>query len=134
VKDGDISNESPRRIVVSIDAMVVRHPVIHRTLGIPYADEEYEWDRLMLNRLWQFTNRTPLMVEMAVFGMSPEVCMYVSHSLEETGTNPVNFVNNYTDRQQLVDSLAFRPDVLGVIDLPEFQMMYGLRGMGSEHM
>ena len=51
----------------------------------------------------------------------------VLEDLNNLGPNPFNYARGYMFPEELVSELPWRPDLKGVIDLPDRALMYGSR-------
>ena len=123
---GDISNESPPRVLVHLDVVVQRKPEISKVLGIiPVMKMIQSYDPMALNRLWLFTSRNSVNLELFDVGCSKEDMDQVYEEIDSAGTNPFRWVSAHRSNQTLVSSLAYRPEVIGVVDIPERAFRYG---------
>lgn len=132
---GDISNEIPRRLLVTYEAITKNHVEDRKFLGLKTGTTtRRKFDLVALNRLWRYTERAPLRIELVNFGVTDDEADKRLARLDMIGTNPVNYSRAYDDLQDLIGELPYRPEVLGVIDIPENQARYGLRGVGLDHL
>jgi hypothetical protein len=83
------------------------------------------YDRVVLNRLWQFTSRNEVTLELFDLECSEDDMQTVIEDIDRIGTNPFRWVSAYKDVQTLVSELAYRPEVAGVVDIPSRGLMYG---------
>ena len=49
--------------------------------------------------------------------------------LDKFGTNPFRYATSYKNIDTLVNELPYRPEVIGVIDMPERLLRYGRWGL-----
>ena len=126
MRGGDLSNETPKRVAVTIDCVLNRTPVIKKLLGlIPYTQEEIEYDRAMLSRFWRYSADSGYILELVGFGYSPKEMQEFMDDLDNLGTNPFNYVKAYKVIADLVAELPYRNELICVIDIPTRAMRYG---------
>jgi hypothetical protein len=132
---GDIDNGSPLRLLVTYEVVTEEFMAPRRRIGIVVGMEtRRRFDRVSLNRLWRYTERTPVRVELVNFGVSQSEADDRLRALDAFGMSSVNYSTAYEDLQELVEGLPYRPDVMGVVDVPENQARYGSMGMGLQHL
>lgn len=84
----------------------------------------------VLSRLWQWSEGLGLRLELVFFREAQADTIWLV--LERGSANPFADYLTYYDRVNAAHELAFRPDVVGVIDLPEYTSAWGKRGLGIE--
>ena len=132
---GDIDNGSPLRLLVTYEVVTEEFVAPRRRIGIVVGTEtRRRFDRVSLNRLWRYTERTPVRVELVNFGVPQSEADDRLRALDAFGMSSVNYSTAYEDLQELVEGLPYRPDVMGVVDVPENQARYGSMGMGLQHL
>jgi hypothetical protein len=125
VKNGDISNEVPLRVVVTLDCILDRSPTVKKVLGIPVFGEESQYNRQSLSLFWRFAEKHGYTLELVGFGYSKKEMEEVFEDLNNLGTNPFNYVNRYNSVADLVGELPYRPELKGVVDIPSRGLRYG---------
>jgi hypothetical protein len=125
VKNGDISNEVPLRVVVTLDCIIDRSPTVKKVLGIPVFGEESQYNRQSLSLFWRFAEKHGYTLELVGFGYSKKEMEEVFEDLNNLGTNPFNYVNRYNSVADLVGELPYRPELKGVVDIPSRGLRYG---------
>jgi hypothetical protein len=126
MQGGDLSNEIPKRSLVTVDTFISRMPRIKKVLGlIPIADEEVSYDRIMLQRFWYFAAKHGRVLELAGIGYTKKEIDSVMDDLDNLGTNPFNYASVYESPSDLVRLLPYRPEVMSVIDIPSRALRYG---------
>jgi len=67
MRGGDISNEIPFRVLVTLDCILDRRPKITRILGIPVASEEVTYKRQALSQFWRCAEKYNFTLELVGF-------------------------------------------------------------------
>ena len=132
MKGGDISNEVPLRVVVTLDCILDKKPVVKKILGIPVFNEESVYSRQQLSFFWRFANRFDYVLELVGFGYSQKEMDDVLKDLDNLGTNPFNYALAYPVVSDLVSELPYRPELMGVVDIPSRGLRYGSRFLNLE--
>jgi hypothetical protein len=126
MKGGDISNESPKRIAVAMECVVDATPVVEKVLGIiPTSHIEYTYNRANLSKIWHFSSDRGVIMELVGFGYSQKDMDEVLEDLNNLGTNPFTYAKAYERISDLVNELPYRPELVGVVDLPQNALRYG---------
>jgi len=125
MRNGDISNEVPQRVVVTLDCILDRKPTVKKVLGIPVFEEESQYNRQSLSLFWRFADKYGYTLELVGFGYSKKEMEEVFEDLNNLGTNPFNYVNRYNSVADLVGELPYRPELKGVVDIPSRGLRYG---------
>jgi hypothetical protein len=125
VKGGDISNEVPLRVVVTLDCVLDRKPTVKKVLGVPVFGEESQYNRQSLSLFWRFAEKYGYSLELVGFGYTKKEMEEVFEDLNNLGTNPFNYVNRYESVADLVGELPYRPELKGVVDIPSRGLRYG---------
>ena len=125
MKGGDISNEVPMRVVVTLDCILDRKPAMKKVLGIPVFKEEVTYNRRALSLFWNFAQKFGYSMEIAGFGYTRKEMKDILEDLDNMGTNPFNYYTAYQTVSDLVSELPYRPELVGVVDIPERGLRYG---------
>ena len=127
---GDISNALPKRIVVISDTFVeYKVTVTKKYKVIPVTDREAKFNRTLLSRLYIYAQNVGYTMELASFTLSDAELSMVIEALDKMGTNPFRYFTSYKNIDQLVQELPYRPEVVGVLDLPTRLLRYGHWGL-----
>jgi hypothetical protein len=138
MKGGDISNETPPRIIVVID--VVAESEIEETrkfLKSSIGRKVTKLNNQALSQLWILANRYGLSVELAGFeteNWTQEHLDAVMDRLDRRGGNPFNYAELYTDIDDFISELPYRNNLKGVIDLQSRVARYGSWGIELQNL
>ena len=147
--DGDISNESPVTFWVLEDLILevtpavvitrVEHPAKKPRASKSrwrrtHVEPESVSDALVVNqetvsKLWRFKRDYPeaIIMQLLRFGPHNQDATSILSLLDSLGS-PFSQVISYPDQPSAITTLAYRPDVIAVIDTPENVMRWGGRG------
>ena len=133
MRGGDISNDTPPRIIVLID--VVTESVLKEDRKLFKTTKERSYsslNKVALSELWRLSNMYGLSVELAAFsdeGWTEESLEKFIDKLERRGGNPFNYSEVYLDIEDFIGDLPYRSNLKGVIDLPGRVARYGSWGI-----
>jgi len=125
MRGGDISNEVPKRVIVTLDCILDRRLSFKKVLGIAIPEEEVSYNRLALATFWRFKDTYEYSLELVGFEYTQLEMDEVLEDLDNLGTNPFNVAKAYNVVADLVAELPYRPEVRNVIDIPERGLRYG---------
>lgn len=132
MKGGDISNVSSMQVTCTTDVVI---KLLGEESGVFKKKIDYslgEINLLSCNKLWLLANNYGISLELAGFesdGWSEELLQKAMDRLERRVVNPFNYFELYSDVDELVGTLPYRPNLKGVIDLPERVARYGSFGV-----
>lgn len=130
MKNGDISNELPKRVIVLTDVFLKTELTTKKLLGfIRLPERNYEVNRQLLSNLYLYTTNKEVTLEAASFDMDEESLGLLMEKLDRMGTNPFRYYTSYKSVEHLVGELPYRPEVVGVLDVPARQLRYGHWGL-----
>jgi hypothetical protein len=138
VRGGDISNDTPARLIVLADVVTEREEVTKKKLfGKETSLQLKNINKTAVYQLWMLTNKYGLSVELA--GVEEEGWDQISLDkvmdiLDRRGGNPFNIAQLYITTQELVDDLPYRINLKGVIDIPTRNLRYGSWGVDLERL
>lgn len=131
---GDISNETPPRIIVVIDVAVQSE--LHEDKKLLRKAEMVRkvtsLNNAQLSRLWNAAFNYGLAVELAACedeGWTQDHVDKLMTRLDNRGGNPFNYAELYGSFHDLVGELPYRPNLKAVIDLPNRVARYGSWGL-----
>jgi len=126
MKHGDISNELPKRILVTTDIIMdVEINIKKKLLIIPTVKIEKKFRRDALSYLYVFTTRAGFTLELVSFDLRDEDLQEVMDMLDNMGTNPFRYYTAYESDKHLLSELPYRPEVVGVVDVDSRLLRYG---------
>ena len=125
MRGGDISNEVPLRVAVTLDCVLSRRPTIKKVLGVPVTGEEVVYNRQALSLFWRFADKQGYTLELVGFDYSQKDMDSVLEDLDNLGTNPFNYARAYNVPADLVAELPYRPELKYVVDIPARAGRYG---------
>jgi hypothetical protein len=126
---GDLSNDMPKRtLVVDLLFTDMSETVTRKWLKKKVA-KDVSYDRLLLNKLYHYTVTSGVTLELVSFELNEDELTKLYNELDRVGVNPFRYHSSYKTINELVSLLPYRPEVLGVLDLPQRQLMYGHWGL-----
>lgn len=129
--NGDLSNETPPRIIVVSD--VVCDIFIDETgRFIKKSERRIKFKKVELSHLWNLAFKYGLSVELAAFAdenWTQTELDTLMEKLDNRGGNPFNYANLYEDCEELVDELPYRSNLKGIVDIRERVARYGSWGI-----
>jgi hypothetical protein len=130
MQNGDISNAMPQRVIVTADVITDTYEDKKKILGIiPVQNRRKEYNRLVLSHLYMTTLKRGITMELVSFTHSEDELVKLMLHLDKIGTNPFRYGTSYKSVDKLVAELPYRPEVIGVIDIPARLLRYGRWGM-----
>ena len=76
-----------------------------------------------------FTTRQGVTLEVISYDINDNDLSELMLTLDAMGTNPFRYSRAYESIEEVVKDLPYRPEVVGVIDLPKNLLRYGHWGM-----
>lgn len=134
MRNGDISNDLPKRVLVATDVLLdveVTTEKKFKFFNIPKVNKKLR--REVASYLYLATTRREITLELISFDLTEEQLSKVMDWLDQIGTNPFRYYSVYDSINHLVNELPYRPEVVGVLDIPQNLLRYGHWGldMGS---
>jgi hypothetical protein len=130
LRNGDISNELPKRIIVVSDVLLnVELSVKKKYRFIPVVNKNITVRRELLSLLYMFTVKKGVTLELISYSLDDAQLGELIDSLDSSGTNPFRYYTSYTSMKTLIDELPYRPEVIGVLDVPKNLLRYGHWGL-----
>ena len=130
MQGGDISNAMPKRMLVTSDVITDEYEDTKKVLGfVPVKTKKSEYNRLVLSHLYMVTVKRGITMELIDFHRTEKQVIELMLHLDKIGTNPFRYGSAYKSVDKLVEELPFRPEVIGVIDIPSRLLRYGRWGL-----
>jgi len=130
MQGNDISNAMPQRVIVTADVITDVYEDQKYVLGfVPVKKNRKEYNRLVLSHLYMTSLKRGITMELVSFTHSEEEMAKLMLHLDKVGTNPFRYGSSYKSVDKLVSELPYRPEVIGVIDIPARLLRYGRWGM-----
>lgn len=132
--NGDISNETPPRIIVHADVVIESELVETKRILLPSTMERKvrSLNNPALSHLWTLANKYGLSVELAGFGQdlwTQEQLDKLMARLDSRGGNPFNYAEVYETIDDFIGELPYRANLKGVVDVPGRVARYGSKGI-----
>ena len=133
MKGGDIDNVSSPQVICTTDVVITLLEVEAGVLFLKKTEHKLgDINLLDVNRLWRASNKYGISLELAAFedqGWTEELLEKTFQRLERRAVNPFNYYQLYSDVEELVGTLPYRPNLKGVIDIPGRVARYGSAGV-----
>jgi hypothetical protein len=130
MQGNDISNAMPQRVLVTADVITDTYEETKKKfLVVPVKQKRKEYNRLVLSHLYMFTTKSNMTLELVSFAHSEKEMVELMNYLDKIGTNPFRYGSSYKSVDAVVAELPYRPEVVGVIDIPSRILRYGRWGM-----
>jgi hypothetical protein len=136
---GDISNDTPPRIIVIIDVVAETDSKEVRTGFMQKQIQSFvtKLNLAALSHLWNVGNKYGLSIELAAFadsGWDQENLDKMMGTLERRVANPFNYAEIYTDIDDFISILPYRANLKGVVDIRERVARYGSYGIEIDNL
>jgi hypothetical protein len=136
MRGGDISNETPPKIIVLVDVVAtIKQEESTSRSGLfkkKSTKSSVDINLKEVAHLWTVGNKYGLSIELAGFedqGWTLEDLEKLMETLERKVSNPFNYAEVYADVDQLVSLLPYRSSLKGIIDMPGRVARYGSYGV-----
>lgn len=133
MKNGDISNVSSPQVIVTTNVVIkLVEEETRRLLSKKTSYKVGDIDLLSANKLWQLANNYGISLELAGFAdeeWTEELLDKAFEKLERRVVNPFNYWQLYETVDELVSVLPYRPNLKGIIDIPDRVARYGSAGI-----
>lgn len=135
MQGGDISNSIPGRIIVTHDYVTDDKAVPKKWLGVVVGTNHVrQISTPTLSLLSRLTAKVDARLELAVFDADDDEADRLLAEIDKRSWQPFNYARGYASPLALVSDLPYRPEVLGVIDVPERMGAYGSYGISMDYL
>ena len=121
--------DMPKRILVVDELFVELTETVTKKWFKKKSRKNVSYDKLFLNKLYHYTTQNGVTLELVSFDLTSEELLKLYNELDRAGTNPFRYHSSHDSVKALVKELPYRPEVLGVLDLPQRLLMYGHWGL-----
>jgi hypothetical protein len=132
VLGGDISNDTPRTIMIHIDVLLKEVEIPPKFFaGVLKPKKVKRLDLLQANRLWLTAMEIRPSLECFItrgYDTDKNECKeldYYREELERHGLDCFRWYMPYEDVEAVVKAMAYRPTLMGVVDITERGLRYG---------
>lgn len=134
MRGGDLDNSVVPRFMVTLDALCSDKKLPKKTWRKSWESiaRETPIEPLALGRCWRTADKMNVRFECVVFGQPHEYAEALEDQLDRMGAHPIVWVSVYISPETLRSTLAFRPDVVAVVDVRERSLFWGSRGYAME--
>ena len=133
MKGGDIDNVSSPQVICTTDVVI---SLLAEEAGVLFLKKkEYKLgdiNMLAANKLWRMSTSYGISLELSGFedqGWTEELLDKAFERLERRVVNPFNYYQLYSDVDELVNTIPYRPNLKGIIDIPDRVARYGSAGV-----
>lgn len=139
MRGGDISNETPPRILVGMDLAVQSDLIEEKSLfgKVKIKRKVVALNNAQLSRLWNLSFQYGLAVELAACEdeyWTQEHLDSLMNRLDNRGGNPFNYAELYTNLPTLISELPYRTNLKGVVDIRDRVARYGSWGIELDNL
>lgn len=120
----------PKRILVTTDVILDVEVTTEKKLKIfkvPRISKKLR--REVASYLYLVTTKREVTLELISYDLTEEQLNGIMDWLDEIGTNPFRYYSVYGSIEQVIRELPYRPEVVGVLDLPQNLLRYGHWGL-----
>ena len=133
MKHGDIDNVASPQVICATEVVITLTETEAGVLFLKKKDFKLgDVNLIAVNKLWRASNRYGISLELAAFedqGWTEELLDKAFERLERRAVNPFNYYQLYSDVDELVGTLPYRPNLKAVIDIPGRVARYGSAGV-----
>lgn len=130
MRKGDISNDLPQRIIVTTDVFSSSELKKEKRYKFFSTTKSHlNVSREILSYLYLITTKRGVTMELVSYTLDEKELAELYNFLDVQGTNPFRYATPYSSLRKLVNELPYRPEVIGVLDVPERLLQYGHWGL-----
>lgn len=139
MRNGDISNASPPRIIVTMETVTESELTEDKGFlrSTKLVRKVTRLNNPGISHLWNLATKFGLSVELAGFEddyWTQQMMDDFMERMERRGSNPFNYSELYATITDLIDELPYRPNLRGVVDVPGRVARYGSYGVELQNL
>ena len=139
MRNGDISNASPPRIIVTMETVTESELTEEKGFmrSTKMLRKVTRLNNPGISHLWNLATKFGLSVELAGFEddyWTQQMMDDFMERMERRGSNPFNYSELYATITDLIDELPYRPNLRGVVDVPGRVARYGSYGVELQNL
>jgi hypothetical protein len=139
MRNGDISNASPPRIIVTMETVTESELTEDKGFlrSTKMVRKVTRLNNPGISHLWNLATKFGLSVELAGFEddyWTQQMMDDFMERMERRGSNPFNYSELYATITDLIDELPYRPNLRGVVDVPGRVARYGSYGVELQNL
>lgn len=135
MQGGDISNEVPGRILVTYDYLTEETVRPKKFLGVVVGTETVRTiSEPTMSSIGRMASKIGARLELVVLGSDDDDADQVLADIDRRAWQPFNYARGYGSAFEFVSALPYRPEVMGVLDVPERMAAYGSYGISLDYL
>ena len=136
MQDGDLSNKPAFRYYVTAEVVFrkAEESEEKKTWFSKMLRQKVSWtpDLRVTSHLWRWSQNLGARLELVFYGELADDAQFLWDLLEASASNPFNDWHVMESPKDVQNMLPYRPDLMGVIDIPQRMLVYGGRGLTME--
>ena len=133
MKGGDIDNVSSPQVICVTDVVIdLKVEEERKLLTKKSVTILGDINLLAVNQLWKLANEYGISLELSGFeteGWTKELLEKAFERLERRVVNPFNYWELYESIDELLSGIPYRPNLKGIVDIPDRVARYGSAGV-----
>lgn len=138
MQGGDLSNAVTPRYWVVADTVFTHDTNVstRKHWWSSHTTTKHVWmpDMGVLSHLWRWSSSLGVRLELVFIGDLASDAVHLWDMLEKSAANPFSDWHIFESTHGITKALPYRPDLKGVIDIPQRSSYYGGKGLQLENM